>query len=70
MGKRGRDDSDDGPPRRHARGEEDGGGGGGAREEKSIGQMTSHIKNKQRRSEVYDKLRHKAAVRASGHSCA
>lgn len=29
----------------------------------AAGQMTSHIKNKQRRNEIYNKLRHKKAVR-------
>ena len=68
--KRGRDDGGDG-----------GGGGGGAgqeaeappstrprRPELSVGERTSHIKNKQRRGEVYDRLRHKAAVRGSARS--
>ncbi len=65
MGKRSRGEDDDGederPQRRRNSGEGEGGGGG--REERSIGQRTSHIKNKQRRSELYDKLRHKASVR-------
>ncbi len=33
------------------------------RAEPSIGERTSHIKNKQRRGEVYEKLRHKAKAR-------
>lgn len=33
------------------------------REEASVGQRTSSIKNKQRRSALYGELRHKAAVR-------
>jgi hypothetical protein len=55
-------------------GERGGGGGshdGGApasrprRPELSVGERTSHIKNKQRRGEIYDRLRHKAAVRSA-----
>ena len=67
---------------------EGGGGGGGRerggsgeepptaqkprRGEKTIGEQTSHIKNKQRRGAIYEKLKHKAAVRgiASSGACA
>ncbi len=57
---------------------ESGGDGGGEREtrddaqpaaqkprraERSIGEQTSHIKNKQRRGAIYERLKHKAAVR-------
>jgi hypothetical protein len=57
---------------------ESGGDGGGERElredaqpaaqrprrpECSIGEQTSHIKNKQRRGAIYERLKHKAAVR-------
>ena len=64
-------------------GEGGGGGGGGERgggdepsapqrprrAEKTIGEQTSHIKNKQRRGAIYERLKHKAAVRAR-HCCA
>jgi hypothetical protein len=48
---------------------DDGPSGGRPRVEKTIGMQTAHIKNKQRRSEVYGKLKHKAAVRAAGAAC-
>ena len=38
----------------------------GAAGEGTVGQRTSGIRNKQRRSEVYHQLKHKAAVRAIG----
>ena len=60
--------------------DDDGGGGGGEergggdeppapqrprRAEKTIGEQTSHIKNKQRRGAIYERLKHKAAVRGA-----
>ena len=49
MGKRKQREDDDGPVR--------------SAEPASIGQLTSHIANKQRRSEEYGKLKHKKEVR-------
>lgn len=62
MAKRRADDGDDDRPARRQRGEQ-GAGGDAAGEEATIGQRTSHIRNKQRRSEVYHQLKHKQAVR-------
>lgn len=51
MGKRKERENDDGPVR--------------SAELASIGQLTSHIANKQRRSEEYGKLKHKKEVRTA-----
>ena len=52
MGKRKQREHDDEAPVRSA-------------EPASIGQLTSHIANKQRRSEEYGKLKHKKEVRTA-----
>jgi hypothetical protein len=61
------DDEDRGqrPAKREARGAA-ASGDGGAAGEGTVGQRTSGIRNKQRRSEVYHQLKHKAAVRVIG----
>jgi hypothetical protein len=62
MAKRRADDGDDERPARRQRGESNGVDNAPG-EEASVGQRTSHIRNKQRRSEVYHQLKHKQAVR-------